>query len=74
MRQVAVNDKSQRSGIGSRLVAYSEEYAREHGYETMELNARQTAVPFYLRLGYEITGDPFTEVGLPHRKMQKRLV
>ena len=29
------------------------------------------AVPFYLRLGYEIVGDQFEEVTIPHFKMKK---
>jgi predicted GNAT family N-acyltransferase len=39
----------------------------------MVLNARDTAIPFYLHLGYELVGEPFVEVGIPHRKMRKAL-
>ena len=34
---------------------------------------RPAAVAFYERLGYEIDGEPFTEVGLAHRRMRKAL-
>ena len=40
----------------------------------MTLHAREAAVPFYERLGYLSEGEPFDEVGLPHRAMRKRLV
>jgi predicted GNAT family N-acyltransferase len=73
MRQVAVDFDRQRSGIGKALVRRSEELARESGYRTMVLHARDVAVPFYLALGYEIFDEPFTEVTIPHRKMRKRL-
>lgn len=73
MRQVAVQPDQQGKGLGRILVEFSEATARERGYQDMVLNARDTAVPFYLRLGYELEGDPFTEVGIPHRKMRKRL-
>jgi predicted GNAT family N-acyltransferase len=30
-------------------------------------------VPFYERLGYAVYGDPFEEVGVPHRHMRRAL-
>jgi predicted GNAT family N-acyltransferase len=39
----------------------------------MVLHARETAVPFYLKLGYEVVGGQFEEVGIPHFKMEKKL-
>lgn len=73
MRQVAVDFASQGHGIGRELVLFAEEFARERGYKQMILNARQTAVPFYLRLSYQTRGDVFQEVGLPHMAMFKDL-
>jgi GNAT superfamily N-acetyltransferase len=73
MRQVAVDFERQRHGIGKALVARSEELARASGYRTMLLHARETAVPFYTALGYEVFDEPFVEVTIPHRKMRKAL-
>lgn len=73
MRQVAVAESFRGQGIGSLLVAYSEVFAKRQGFSLMTLHARQTAVPFYTALGYEVVGDPFEEVSLPHRKMKKSL-
>ncbi len=73
MRQVAVDGTVQRTGIGSELVAACERKALELGYSEIELSARDVAVPFYLKCGYEIFGEPFTEVTIPHRKMRKKL-
>jgi N-acetylglutamate synthase-like GNAT family acetyltransferase len=73
MRQVAVEPELQGKGVGTALVAFSERVAREKGYSRMVLHARDTAVPFYLRLDYEIEGEPFEEVTIPHRKMAKDL-
>lgn len=73
MRQVAVAPDRQARGIGKLLVKAAEEFAQDNGYEWMKLNARETAVKFYLSLGYEIFGEPFLEVTIPHRSMQKRL-
>ena len=73
MRQVAVDDRIQRKGIGTQLVLFSERLARERGYKRMVLNARDTAVTFYLRLNYSIDGEEFEEVGIPHQRMVKNL-
>ena len=37
------------------------------------IHARDSAVPFYLHIGYEIVGDSFIEVGLPHFLMRKKI-
>jgi predicted GNAT family N-acyltransferase len=73
MRQVAVAPERQGEGLGSRLVAYCEDVARAGGCAQITLHARETAVPFYLRAGYEAEGETFEEVTVPHRKMTKWL-
>lgn len=73
MRQVAVQAGQQGQGLGRKLVEFSEAVARERGFTRMVLNARDTAVPFYLRLSYAIEGEPFEEVTIPHRHMAKDL-
>ena len=73
MRQVAVRGDRQGRGLGRRLVGLSEAWARERGLRTMVLHARESAVPFYEALGYGAEGEPFEEVGLPHRAMRKAL-
>ena len=55
------------------MVRFSEELAIDKGFDKMVLSARDTAVSFYLRLGYELVGEPFEEVTIPHRKMLKLL-
>ncbi|MCK9211945.1 MAG: GNAT family N-acetyltransferase [Ignavibacteriaceae bacterium] len=71
MRQVAVDEDYQGKGVGKGLVLYSEKYATENGFSVITLHARKTAVPFYEKLGYKIVGDEFTEVTIPHFKMNK---
>jgi GNAT superfamily N-acetyltransferase len=73
MRQFAVDPKHQRKGIGTGLVAYAEYWAKKMGYKHIELHARLSAVPFYLRLGYEVKGNEFQEVTIPHFAMEKNL-
>jgi len=71
MRQVAVDDNLQGKGYGSKLVRFSEEFARNNGYSEIVLHARDTAVAFYEKLNYRKTGKPFTEIGISHIKMGK---
>jgi predicted GNAT family N-acyltransferase len=73
MRQVAVDDSVQKMGVGRQLVKASEVLARQQGFDIIELNARETAVPFYLKLNYVVVGERFEEVGIPHFKMMKQL-
>jgi GNAT superfamily N-acetyltransferase len=73
MRQVAVVPRWQGQGIGRGLVEFAEQFARERGFTLMKLHARETAIRFYEKLGYECVGEPFVQVTLPHRAMQKKL-
>ncbi len=73
MRQVAVTPSWQGSGFGREMVIEAEREAKRLGFSRMMLHARQHVADFYSRLGYEIDGPPFEEVGIPHVKMVKRL-
>jgi len=73
MRQVAVANEYQNKGLGTLLVNESEKLAKEKGYTEMMAHARETAIPFYVRLGYETYGKRFTEVKVPHFKIRKKL-
>jgi ribosomal protein S18 acetylase RimI-like enzyme len=72
--QMAVAEAWQHRGIGSRLVRALEERLRRDGVAEIHLHAREPFVRFYERLGYAIVGEPFTEVGILHRKMQKTVM
>lgn len=74
MRQVAVDEKYQGQKIGTKMVKYSEKFAKKNGFNEMILHSREVAVPFYLKLDYKIIGEKFVEIGLPHWMMRKKLV
>ncbi len=73
MRQVAVDDNTQGKGLGSQLSLAAEKYAAKNGFAIMFCHARKAASVFYLKLGYKIVGDEFTEVNIPHYLMEKKL-
>jgi predicted GNAT family N-acyltransferase len=71
MRQVAIHPDFQQLGFGKKLVNEMEVWAIKQGYHQAHLHARETAVPFYQKLSYQIEGEPFEEVGIAHFKMKK---
>lgn len=73
MRQVAVDKDFQGLGVGSKMVAESEKWAVENGYNKIVLNAREVAKSFYKKMSYQVVGSSFLEVGLRHYKLFKLL-
>ena len=73
VRQMAVNNKLQGKGIGASIMSFAENLARDKGYKCLRMHARNTAIGFYEKFGFKVTGDEFTEVNLPHRLMEKKL-
>ncbi len=73
MRQVAVSPDTQGHGIGTKLVIFAEEFARHSGYRQITAHARDTAIPFYRKLGYAIIGASFLELSIPHYLISKDL-
>lgn len=74
LRQMAVQNKLQGKGVGHALMNFAENLARDYGYKTLMMHARKTAVGFYEKQGYRLSGDEFVEVTVPHYVMEKRLV
>ena len=73
LRQMAISENYQRVGIGSKLIKHAEEMAKNKGYIYIYLHARRVAVDFYIRYGYKIEGDEFSEVGISHFEMTKKI-
>lgn len=73
LRQMAVDDSIQKSGMGTAILSFAEYVAVKEGFGRIELNAREAAVGFYQKYDYDILSDKFMEVGIPHYKMRKQL-
>lgn len=74
LRQMAVQDKVQRRGVGHALMNFAETLARDYGFKIMKMHARKTAIGFYEKQGYRVSGEEFIEVTVPHYVMEKRLI
>ncbi len=73
LRQMAVPNSMQGKGIGRALMIFAENIARDQGYKRLTMHARKTALGFYQKLGYSVTGKEFLEVTIPHYIMEKAL-
>lgn len=72
VRFMAVDTAAQGKGIGKRLMQTAEEKVQLLGYKKIMLQARENALPFYLKLGYkrlEKTHLLFGEI--QHWRMEK---
>lgn len=70
LMQMAVDPQRQGEGIGRKLVVAVESRAfGEMGLSELICHARADIVQFYERLGWQVTGEAFTEVGVEHRPM-----
>ena len=67
LRGMAVSTALQGGGVGAALV----EAVYHEVAEPLWCNARAKAIPFYARLGWRITSEPFEVAGIgPHRRMR----
>ena len=68
LKGMAVDDALQTSGLGARLVAAGLDHARECGAEIAWARARDSALGFYLTLGFVTAGEGFIDepTAMPH--------
>lgn len=74
IRGMAVLPEFQRKGFGEDLVKHCETFVNNQKSITIWFNARENAVPFYEKLGYNKIGNPFSiaDIGL-HYLMKKEI-
>ena len=59
--RIVVLPEYRRRGIGSQVVGACEAWAKDLGYESCVLDARDNKVAFYEKIGYSKCGEPFVE-------------
>ncbi|MES3629022.1 MAG: GNAT family N-acetyltransferase [Longimonas sp.] len=69
LERFAVRAPHRGEGIGTLLVQYVMEDARQAGFETQKLHAQARLETYYARFGFVSTGERFTEAGIPHVAM-----
>jgi GNAT superfamily N-acetyltransferase len=72
-RKFAVDPSAQSMGIGSELLRYITDFAINEGAKRIWCNARLTAIPFYLKNGFEQTSEFFSRNGFDYEVLEKQL-
>ena len=73
IERVAVLEAHRGRGVGRRLMTTAEEHIAGQPYGRIYLEAQVEVLAFYRGLGYEVRSEPFDDVGIPHRAMDKQL-
>ena len=68
--RLAVLAHARRRGVGRALMERVHELARARDLASVWCHAQQSAAPFYTRLGYRTTSEPFDEAGIEHVRME----
>lgn len=71
MQRVVVKTELQRRGIGSSLLKYCEEYAKGYSFREIYCYSRLETISFYLKNGYQISGEITYKNNIHHQKMIK---
>ena len=71
--RMAVTKSVRGQGIGALILEALVKEASQRGIRQVILNAQLSAAGFYQRFGFEPQGEVFTEAGIEHRSMTKRL-
>lgn len=59
--------------LGVLIMETIEKHAAKLDWSFLKLNAQSYAVPFYEKIGYEITSPEFMDADIPHRAMKKTI-
>jgi predicted GNAT family N-acyltransferase len=71
--RLAVLARERGGGVGRALMDRVHEHARAQQLASVWCHAQSSAAPFYTRLGYRITSEPFEEAGIDHVRMERAL-
>ncbi len=73
LRQMAVLNNLQGKGVGTAILQFAENLARDRGYKKIMMHARKNTTDFFEKSGYKISGNEFIELTIPHYVMIKEL-
>src|SRR5690606_18778820 len=72
-RKFATLKEYQHQGLGTILLNYITDFAKQEGKSSIWCNARESAVEFYRKNGFKTTDDIFTRAGINFIIMTKQL-
>ncbi len=72
-RKFAIKETYQNQKLGSGLLNYVIDYAKQTGKKHISCNARESALKFYQQFGFSVKGEPFSKNGINFLTMSKEL-
>jgi GNAT superfamily N-acetyltransferase len=72
-RKLAVDPSVQNQGIGSALLNYITDFAKNEGGKTLWCNARVEAIPFYIKHGFTHTNSLFSKNGFDYEILERSI-
>jgi len=75
LKGMAVDDTLQGGGLGAALIEHGITHARSLGVRLVWARARDSALYFYERRGFAVTGDGFMDepTGMPHHIVTREI-
>ena len=73
IQRVCIKKSKRKLSFGSKLMDKLHQYLIDLNVGTIEISAQTSALKFYRNLGYFEKGSVYTEAGLEHIKMVKKL-
>ena len=73
VRYMAVASTVQGEGFGLEVLQSLEQVAQQENWKYIFLNARENALGFYEKCGYEVEGDAESFLGIRHFRMSRNL-
>lgn len=70
VQRVAVLKEYREQHLGSELLQYIFDFAKEKNYQYVILGAQDHAQAFYIKLGFKVIGDQYQEAGILHHDMK----
>jgi predicted GNAT family N-acyltransferase len=67
--RMAVLKEWRRRGIGSAMLRRLLEESKKRHHKEAVVSAQLTAIEFYRKLGFQVSGDKYMEAGIPHIQM-----
>ena len=70
LQRVCILKEFRGKNYGKILLEKARQYARQNGFEKIELGSQEQVVGFYNELGFKVVGEKYLEAGIWHFKME----
>ena len=74
IRSMGVKEEYRSKGFGAIIINYLERIAKQNGVSKIFLHARENAIPFYEKMGYQVVGKSYLLFDvIQHYRMEKEI-